>query len=223
MTRRCNDVTNTRAKQLKPNVKSFTAVLNACARPADDLEKDYAFSIAQLTMAELSLGRYGEPNFLSFAAFLSVCATTLDPGQKRDFIVRKTFEDCIKAGQVGHIVLEKLYSAASSDLFDELVRDIRDEKGKFHIPKHWNKKITGERTVGSSSIQTAYTGSETNTNNISNSSKQRFKAVRQFGGKSGVYSSSHRNGMLTIEDEEIVWSTGDFSKANRENIQLEST
>jgi hypothetical protein len=81
MTRRCNGVTNTRAKQLKPNVKSFTAVLNACAQPADDSKKDYEFSIAQLTMAELSLGHYGEPNFLSFPAFLSVCATTLGPGQ----------------------------------------------------------------------------------------------------------------------------------------------
>ena len=225
MTRRCNDVTNKRAKQLKPNVKTFTAVLNACARPADDSERGDAFSIAQLTMAELSLGRYGEPNFLSFAAFLSVCATTLDPGQQRDFIVKTTFEDCVKAKQVGHIVLEKLYLAASPDLFDELVRAIRDEKGQFRIPKHWNNKISGERTAGSPSIQImASTAGERNPKKIPNSSKQRLKAVQQFGGKSGVFSSSHDgNGIVTVEDEEIIWSKGDFSKQNRGNIQLEST
>jgi hypothetical protein len=102
MTHQCNDLTNTRAKQLKPNVKSFTAVLIACAQPADDSEKDYEFSIAQLTMVELSLGRIMENQFFSFATFLSVCATTLDPGQKRDFKVRKMFEDCIKVGLEKH-------------------------------------------------------------------------------------------------------------------------
>jgi hypothetical protein len=223
MTRRCNDVTNKRANQLKPNVKSFTAVLNACARPADDSEIRDAYSIAQLTMTELSLGRYGQPNFLSFAAFLSVCATTLEPGADRDVIVKKTFEDCINAGQVGQIVLEKLKLAASSGLFEELVRDCPNVDGQYQIPKHWKRNIRGERTASTSSDPPSTKGGPSKADIISNSSKQRLKAVQQFGGMSGVFSATRSTGGGAVED--ISWSNGGFSKERKsmEKILLDSS
>jgi len=214
MTRRCHEIQNNSGKKsnlLKPNVKTFTAVLNACARPIEEAEKEDAFAIAQLTMAELSLGAYGKPNFLSFAAFLSVCATTLEPGPERDEIVKSTFEDCVKAGQVGQIVLEKLYVAASSDLFHQLVGEYRDEKGQIHIPKQWNSHIDGERAGGNPFFHVD--NGKQDGNNIPKSSVLRLQAVKEFGGKSGAYSRSHSGTMVLEEDgEPIIWSKDGFSQ-----------
>jgi hypothetical protein len=131
----------------KPNVKTFTAVLNACSRPIDEEEALDAFAIAELTMAELSLGVYDEPNFLSYAAFLSVCATALQAGPIRDSAVRQSFQDCVEAGQVGTIVLQKLLVAASPELVEELIGPYRHEELEetFQVPLQWKRNVRGER------------------------------------------------------------------------------
>jgi hypothetical protein len=209
LTRRCHDFNNSPkvAKQLRPNVKTFTAVLNACSRPADESEAQEAFSIAKLTMAELALGTYGKPNFLSYAAFLLVCATTLPPGLERDEIVQSTFQDCVKAGQVGQIVLEKLQIAASPELLDVLIGEHRDLAGQINLPKQWNSNIQGELASGSFLPTPKVTVDDVD--KISKSSKRRLEAVQKFGGRSGVFSCSREE-----HDESISWSRGGFGGGN---------
>lgn len=209
LTRRCHDFKNSPkvAKQMRPNVKTFTAVLNACSRPIDESEADEAFSIAKLTMEELSIGTYGRPNFLSYAAFLLVCATTLQPGAERDAIVRSTFEDCVKAGQVGQIVLEKLLLAASTDLVDELIGDYRDITGQVQIPGQWKSRIHGERA--SSTFLPTPKLTESDVSKMPKTSQRRLGAVQKFGGRSGVLSCSHEE-----QDESIAWSRGGFGRGN---------
>jgi hypothetical protein len=111
----------------------------------NEVEAIDAFAIAKLTMAELSLGVYDYPNFLSYAAFLSVCATTLSPGPTRDNAVKQAFQDCQSAGQVGTIVLQKLMLAASPQLVDELIGPYRHDNGEIQIPSRWKFNVRGER------------------------------------------------------------------------------
>ena len=196
-------------KLLKPNVKTFTSVLNACARPLDASEKDDAFAIAQLTMGELSVGTYGKPNFLSFAAYLAVCGTTLEVGPKRDAEAKKTFEDCVKAGQVGQIVLEKLHTAASPELLHELIGSYINDRGQIKIPHHWNKSTEGERTGGNSLVQIEL--NEEVVSKIPKSSQQRLEDVQKFGGQSSIYSESNSPTTVGEGEDEIVWSKDEFS------------
>ena len=188
-------------------MKTFTAVLNACARPAGESEAEEAFSIAKLTMAELALGTYGQPNFLSYAAFLLVCATTLPLCAERDAIVKSTFNECVDAGQVAQIVLEKLHLAASPELVDELIGDFRETSGHINIPKEWKSRIQGERS--SCSFLPTPKVTEDDVIKVSKSSKRRLEAVQKFGGQSGVLSCSHEE-----QDESISWSRGGFGHGN---------
>jgi hypothetical protein len=181
-------------------VKTFTAVLNACARPSDAIEALDAFAIAKLTMAELSLGVYGEPNFLSYAAFLSVCATTLDAGPKRDSIVKQTFTSCVQAGQVGTIVLEKLSAAASLELMTELIGSYRGDTGEIQVPQEWKANVKGEK-ASSFFIPTPKV-TEQDVRKVSKSSQRRFEAVQRFEGQCGSMSFDM--------DDEIVWRNGSF-------------
>jgi hypothetical protein len=134
-----------KSRQCKPNVVIFTAVINACARPAQVSEKLDSFQIAQLTMEEALV--LGEANFLTFAAFLGVCSHTLLPSTLRDGTVKRTFEQCSDAGQVGRIVLEKLKQAASPVLYKELVGSYPLDGNDIptQLPKAWTKNIRGER------------------------------------------------------------------------------
>jgi hypothetical protein len=190
----------TKSKSLKPNVIAFTAVLNACARPAEISERADAFEVAQLTMAELSLGTFDKPNFLSYAAFLSVCCSTLAPGEMRDEVVRKTFTQCAEAGQVAQIVLGKLCIAASPELHDELVGKYMNENGVMSLPSSWTQCIKGERSGAAIEL-----GIVSNSSTISRSSKLRLQEVEgKFGGKSGFYSSG--KAPQRLESEGISWS-----------------
>jgi hypothetical protein len=186
------------SRALKPNVVVFTAVLNACAWPETDSEKEDAFEIAQLTMEELSLEAFDKPNFLSFAAFLCVCISTLDPGEVRDRIVRKTFEQCVEMGQVAGIVLQKLTTAASPELYHELVDDYRNKNGVLELPFSWTANVKGERNAGP-----AHVDSDAKSASLTQSSKWRLKEIEGFRGKSGAYSGE---GKTHPEDEGISWS-----------------
>mmetsp|Transcript_32730 Transcript_32730/g.77167 ORF Transcript_32730/g.77167 Transcript_32730/m.77167 type:complete len:674 (+) Transcript_32730:117-2138(+) len=196
-------------KSLKPNVKTFTSVLNACARPIDDSEREDAFAIAQLTMAELSVGTYGKPNFLSYAAYLSVCATSLDCGPERDEEVKKTFEDCVKAGEVAQIVLEKLHSAASPELLDELIGEHIGEGGQITIPTSWTKSIKGERPGGNSFAKVEVY--EEAVSKIPKSFQQRLEDASKYGGTSSVYVERSSPTVVGKGENKISWSKDEFS------------
>ena len=187
-----------RSKKVKPNVVAFTAVLNACALPVEESEKEDAFAIAQLTMSELLVGDMDKPNFLSFAAFLSAISSTLDPSEERDKIVEEAFKQCRDAGQVGQIVLEKLCTAASPELFCELVGSCMDKAGEFQLPASWTASIKGERNP-----RTPRVYSVTRPIKLSRASKLRLKAAQQFGGQSGSFTGKQ---FPPHETEWIQWS-----------------
>ena len=173
--------------RVKPNVVAFTAVLNACSYPMDDSERQESFHIAQRTMDELSCGVYDKPNFLSYAAFLAVCASCLDEGEACDDIVETVFEECTRRGQVGQIVLRKLQEAASPELFDRLVGQYEQVDGSFHLPRKWARRIVGERN---SPPVLPGISLRRNVDSLADATvKSRLKVVQSYGGQCGIYSS----------------------------------
>ena len=168
-------------EKVKPTVVAFTAVLNACSRPANSTEREEAFHIAQLTMSQLSSGIYDKPNFLSYAAFFSVCATTVDEGVFRDSTIRTTFEQCAETGQVGQIVVQKLKDAASPQLFNELVGKY-ENCGSFELPRAWTFGLCGEREMDGLKPRHSKLGP------LPQASKLRLREVRRYRGTSGYYS-----------------------------------
>jgi hypothetical protein len=189
-------------KNAKPNVVAFTAVINACNRPRDESEKEDAFQIAQLTMQEVLLGRFGRPNFLTFATFLGVCASTLPPSIQRDYFVMRTFEQCCEAGQVGQIVLEKLKLAASQPLYNDLLEDVFNEDGVPELPHEWTSNIRGERNV-----EPRRGGAKITSWHLPRSPKLRLKTVQQYG--DDEESSSNHKIELPREDA-IQWTTDEL-------------
>eukprot|EP00521_Asterionellopsis_glacialis_P017873 CAMPEP_0195303932 /NCGR_PEP_ID=MMETSP0707-20130614/33552_1 /TAXON_ID=33640 /ORGANISM="Asterionellopsis glacialis, Strain CCMP134" /LENGTH=520 /DNA_ID=CAMNT_0040367603 /DNA_START=202 /DNA_END=1765 /DNA_ORIENTATION=- len=137
--------------RVRPNPIVFTSVINACASPVNDNEKEDAFQIAQLTMEELRHSSYGRPNFVTFAAFLNVCATTLPMGERRDTIVRQTFLDCCRVGHVSSLVVEKLEEAASPVLYQELLGGSPeidfDGTRMMTLPATWTCNVRGEKRI----------------------------------------------------------------------------
>ena len=129
-------------KCCKPNVVVFTSVINACVKPATFQDKEIAFEIAQLTFEELVHSPYGQPNFLTYAAFLHVCGTTLEEGDRRDSVIQRIFGLCRQYGCVGKIVLQKLEESASGDLYEELLGPYETWDD---LPHTWKRRVKGER------------------------------------------------------------------------------
>lgn len=130
----------TNNNEVKPNVVACTAVINACANPNQDSERESALQIAKLMLEEMRYCSFGMPNFLTYSAYLRVIATTMEEGRERDLLVRRTFEQCCKDGQVGNIVLDKL-KLASTSLYEELELS----KKISSLPPEWNRNVKGER------------------------------------------------------------------------------
>mmetsp|Transcript_7420 Transcript_7420/g.10523 ORF Transcript_7420/g.10523 Transcript_7420/m.10523 type:complete len:534 (-) Transcript_7420:344-1945(-) len=135
--------------RVRPNPIVFTSVINACASPVNEDEKEDAFQIAQLTLEELRHSSYGRPNFVTYAAFLHVCATTLPMGQRRDATVRQTFFECCRTGHVSSLVIEKLEEAASPSLYQELLGGSLeidfDGTQMVTLPATWACNVKGEK------------------------------------------------------------------------------
>lgn len=173
-----------------------------------------AFGMAKLAFAELSVGTYGKPNFLSYAAYLAVCATTLEVGPERDAETKKVFQECIDAGQVAQIVLEKLHTAASPELLFELIGDQLDEKGRVIIPKEWNRNVQGE-LVGKNIGTLNEINSEV-VRDIPKYFQQRFEDVQKDGRKASKF--TELTTVLKKGEHEIVWSKDEFIRGDEKKI-----
>ena len=129
-------------KQCRPNTVVFTSAINACAKPARESERMRTFAVCQLVMEELVDSPYGDPNFLTFAAYLQAIASTLDHGEMRDAETERIFKQCCEAGQAGQIVVQKLRAAASPELYETLLESVDDVE---RLPLSWTQNVRGER------------------------------------------------------------------------------
>jgi hypothetical protein len=188
---------------LKPNVVTYTAVMNACAMPADTEERDTALQIAQLTLEELRYCGEDAPNFLTYSAMLHVIATTRDEGDARDALAKQAFVDACRDGQVGRIVMEKFGIAASKEVYLEVLGDFVSNTEIAKLPIEWTRNVKGEQEPHHrrSSMKEAFD------QKLSAASFSKLQQVRFKEGTSGHYSKERDTVQWSIENLETCVRT----------------
>lgn len=133
-------------KEARPNEITYTAVLNSCAFPAafDVRTRRKALDTAMFTLKELQGSRYGQPNQVTYGTFIKACRNLLDDDEVLcRVVIKKAFEECIKDGQVGQMVLNYV----PKDLVDELLAGCIDSGGRVSVrdlPAEWKCNVRDE-------------------------------------------------------------------------------
>lgn len=131
------------AQRCKPDVFSFSLVLNGCASAyGSRKERLKAFQVAKLTLNEME--SFGvKPNQVTYGIMLKCANKLLQPGsEKRESFVRDIFERSRRDGLIDSAVVNSLRLAASSQLFNELL-------GKYDrptsIPPEWSCNVNKKK------------------------------------------------------------------------------
>lgn len=105
-------------KDTKPSVRSYATVLNACAYThGTPEERKEAFRIARNTFAELIESDYGEPNVVTYVAFITCISKLLPKGLNRDMVLDAVFGECSEKGLVDQKVISVFRTAAAPEAF----------------------------------------------------------------------------------------------------------
>ena len=121
----------------RPDVFSYTLVLNACAATyGNRKERLAAFNVAESTFSEMRSN--GIPaNHVTYGTMLKAAAKLLPPGsERREAVVREVFGRCCRDGCVSGLVLNGLRMAASPKLLKELTTAEIPSKWSSNVPKH---------------------------------------------------------------------------------------
>lgn len=123
----------------KPNVFSFTAVINACAFTiGDEVETKEALRIA--TAAYKSLEIYDTPNHVTYSCFLRACLNLIPEGPSQESALLLVFRKCRDHGQVTEMILQILSRALSKQQVETIVGINADPSGNISIdsvPTAW--------------------------------------------------------------------------------------
>jgi hypothetical protein len=186
----------------KPNVQSYTAALNGCAYPegeADATELRQCFDIATLILEELRMSGFGKPTYLTYATFLKVSASCLPDGDERTQVIRRTFDECKRDGQVGNAVLQRLRTHFP-ELYHTLLTEHRQGTGELQsndLPKEWRCNVSGERGTPSRTKRNQNAKVERN-------SLLKLKAVRRSRGARGFYSKERKQSTFEGLEGEVL-------------------
>ena len=189
----------TRSDDMRPNIVAYTAVINACSNPHHDSESETSLQIAKLIMEEIRYFDCGKPNFVTYAAFFKVIGSTMEEGSpEREALVRRTFENCCREGQVGRLVIDKVKQAASKELFEELI----PLKG---IPFEWNCNVQGEHNETTESSEEEDDEQQpAGSTTLTDESMAKLRAVREKSGVAGPFSRESADDDMP----NVSWSYG---------------
>jgi pentatricopeptide repeat protein len=122
----------------KPNVFSFTAVINACAfTVGDDLEKNEAMQIA--IAAYKLLGVYDSPNHVTYSCFLKACLNLIPKGPSQESALITVFKKCREHGQVTDMILKLLLRTLTPQQVEKIV-GVNGTISIENIPDDWKFK-----------------------------------------------------------------------------------
>ena len=125
----------------KPDIISFSLVLNACAYTKEKASHKDAVRIALQTQERLlkNVIVYGLPDSIFFNRLIKVFGFCIsDLGEKERFI-STAFERCAKEGHVNHTVLESV-RRYTPRLYEKLPGMSRGKVSVQSLPKDWTKK-----------------------------------------------------------------------------------
>lgn len=130
---------------LKPDIVTYSSVINACAhcaRTVTDLEgRKEAMKIAMRTYNKLVDDPKEHANHIVYGTLFKAISYLIPISQSRDDLVRKLFKRCCDKGYVDGFVLSQI-KCSSKDLFNE----IQSEYGKGDdlqklLPSKWTRNV----------------------------------------------------------------------------------
>jgi Pentatricopeptide repeat domain len=143
-----NETTNPTLKaELKPNLVTYNAVLEACCRCQGDLEQQMvALKIAFAVLKAVNQRDSGlTATAVTYAIVLRACSFLLQPGEQRNRVATAVFEQAKKAGMVDFKVLFQLRKTVESGVLAELLQELpQDRQGTFDFnsaPPSWSRNV----------------------------------------------------------------------------------
>ena len=144
--KRMKDLYNSGLKDAKPNLITYNAAMDACARCQGDLhQQTESLKIAFAILKAIQVDPQLEPNAMSFSTLLRACAFLMPTGDERDKVAKAVFEKARKAGMGDFRVLLNLKKAVNTQMLQELLEGVpQDRNGTFdfnQIPPGWNRNV----------------------------------------------------------------------------------
>lgn len=126
---------------IKPDARTYTTVLKACAFTRYDDERDEARAIAFRVFKELTTQKGMHPNGYTYTMLLSVCDNLLpkDDEERRFSLARIVFERCREAGFVNDYILTKLRTTITESRYIELLGSTEQIASRF--PVQWTRNV----------------------------------------------------------------------------------
>jgi hypothetical protein len=130
-----------------PDVYGWTSVLSSCAAECGRHDEKYkAFQVAASTYRMMQ--KYNvTANHVTYGMMLKACARLLPPNTKssssssssalREKWIRITFQDAVRAGCVGDMVVSKLREAATPEMYKSLMQGYT----KKTLPSDWTRNV----------------------------------------------------------------------------------
>jgi len=128
-----------RTPMISPHaVYCYNSVLNACAYTnGDEEDLEEAFKVACITFDELRVSRHYKPSHVTYGTMLGVCTSLMPKGETRNNLVEALFQRCIKDGQVGDMVIQRLGDAAPENLYQKLLNG----QSAVNLPQSWSCNV----------------------------------------------------------------------------------
>jgi hypothetical protein len=135
---------------IKPNVYTANAVMNACAFTKHDEDRDEALSMAFRTFEWLDNQRDIKPDAYTFTIMLSVCANLIpkEESMTRYQYAEMLFHKCCDSGHVNDHVLWKLKLTISENEYYNLV-GFGVETKAVDLPPAWSRVVSVNNKKGS--------------------------------------------------------------------------
>ena len=131
-------------QEAKPNIRTFSTVLNACAYTnGDKAARIEAFQVSRKVLKEILGGEYGSPNEIVFSTFLK-CCSLIPGGHQRDELAASIFHECCSRGLVDVKVILNLRRALSTERLNQVLDGTKLAYGHLEmvsIPKQWKEKV----------------------------------------------------------------------------------
>lgn len=127
--RRMDELYKSGYRGARPNVITYTNVLNAAAFPANSMDfktKRKVLDTAIFILNELQTSQYGQPTELTYSTFIKACYNLLPTEDETSLreVIQETFHQCKEDGQVGDMILSRLREVAPEGLYKDLLSEV---------------------------------------------------------------------------------------------------
>jgi hypothetical protein len=132
-------------EDIRPNVLTFNAAIDACARCQGTMEQQTeAIKIAFAILKATEVDDHVTPNNVTYSTLLRAVSYLLPAGAERNKVASAVFEKAKNAGLVDSTTVKNLRQAVDSEVMLTMFEGIADQNGSFdynNVPAAWTKNV----------------------------------------------------------------------------------